>query len=410
MIDKRVVILGGGIGGLVAAYELTKRLGGEHEVVVIDRNKEHFFSPAFLGVMLGERDPASTTLNLGRRLDRWGVSFVQAEATGINTAETTVQTTAGEQSYDFLIIALGAELAPEAMPGFSEAAYTPYDLSGASRLRDALHDFKGGRMVVVISSMPFKCPAAPFETALLLEDHFRRHGLRQRVEMEVYNPGALPLGVAGAEVGHAVVDMLESKGIGFIPDAKLAEIDPSGKQLLFSNREPVAFDFLVGIPPHQAPAVVRQAGLANEAGWVPVDSRTLRVTTADVANVYAIGDIAFIKLANGKRLPLAGVFAHGQAQTVARRIAAQVAERTAADEYDGMGYCWVEMGGGVAGFASGDFYATPDPQVDLRQPSRIWRQGKVLFDKWWLGEGLTRLVAGTGLRLGSKIFGIPASL
>ncbi|MFQ6057634.1 MAG: NAD(P)/FAD-dependent oxidoreductase [Anaerolineae bacterium] len=407
MNGKTILILGGGIGGLVAATELSKRLGQQHRLVVVDRNREHYFPPAFLGVMLGEREPAATTLDLGRRLGRLGVTFVQAQVTGINTAAKTVQTTAGEQSYDYLIIALGAELAPEAMPGFSEAAHTPYDLAGATRLRDALRDFNGGRVAVVISSMPFKCPAAPFETALLLDDHFRRHGLRERIEMQVYNPGPLPMGVAGPEVGHAVVSMLEAKGIGFVPGAKLAEIDPAGQQLLFSNREPAGFDFLVGVPPHQAPAVVRQAGLANEAGWVPVDIHTL---ATKAPGVYAIGDIAFIKLPNGKRLPLAGVFAHGQAQAVGRRIAAEIERRAATHEFDGLGYCWIEMGGGVAGFAWGDFYATPDPVVDLKQPGQMWRWGKVLFEKWWLGEGLTRSVAGLGLRLGSKALGIPASL
>lgn len=415
MDSKKILILGGGIGGLVAAAELRKQLERQHPVIVVDRNGEHYFPPAFLGVMLGERDPAATALDLGRRLGWMGVTFVQGEVTGIDTPAKAVQTTAGEQSYDYLIISLGAELAPDAMPGFSEVAYTPYDLAGASRLRDALRDFKGGRVAVAISSMPFKCPAAPFETALLLDDHFRRHGQRQQVEMQVYNPGPLPMGVAGPEVGRALVGMLEAKGIGFNPEAKLAEIDPASQQLHFANREPAAFDFLVGVPPHRAPAVVRDAGLVNEAGWVPVDAHTLEVRrpregASEAPDVYAIGDIAFIKLPNGKRLPMAGVFAHSQAQVVANRIAAQVAGRAATHAFDGQGYCWIEMGGGMAGFASGDFYATPDPLVDLKRPSRIWRQGKFLFEKWWMSKGLARAGAALALRMGGRLLGIPASL
>jgi sulfide:quinone oxidoreductase len=414
MNDKTILILGGGIGGLVAATELSSRLGQRHRLVVVDRNKEHYFPPAFLGIMLGEREPAAATLDLGRRLGRLGVTFVQGELTGIDTEVKTIQTTAGEQSYDYLIIALGAELTPETMPGFSEAAHTPYDLAGATRLRDALAGFGGGRVAVVISSKPFKCPAAPFETALLLDAHFRRHDLRERIEIEVYNPGPLPLGVAGPAVGHAVVSMLEAKGIGFVPEAKLAEIDPASQQLLFSNREPAAFDFLVGVPPHRAPTVVQQAGLANEAGWVPVDNQTLQVRpqragATEAPDVYAIGDIAFIKLPNGKRLPLAGVFAHGHALAVARRIAAQVAGRAATDEFDGSGYCWIEMGGGVAGFASGDFYAEPDPVVDLYGPGRMWHLGKVLFEKYWMGSGAVRAFSRLGLALGSRLMGIPVS-
>jgi sulfide:quinone oxidoreductase len=406
MGSKTILILGGGIGGLVAAEELHRRLGGEHQVVLIDRNREHFFAPSFLGVMTGARDTAQATLDLERRLTQLGTRFVQTEVKGIDTQTKQVATSGGAHAYDYLILALGAELAPELMPGFAEAAYTPYDLAEAARLRDVLPNFDGGQVPVVVSSMPFKCPAAPYETALLLEDYFRQHGLRDRIEMTVFTPEQMPMGVAGPEVGHAVVDMLTDKEIHFKPGSELTEIDPEGKRLLFANREPVAFDLLVGIPPHRAPAVVRQAGLANQAGWVEVDNHTLATSAPDV---YAIGDITFIKIPNGKRLPLAGVFAHGQAQCVARTIFARIQGGTEA-RFDGLGYCWVEMGSGVAGFASGEFYTVPDPVVDLRQPSRWWKEGKTLFERWWLGEGLIRGLAGLCLRLGSKLMRVPVEL
>ena len=137
MDSKTILILGGGIGGLVAAEELRKRLRGEHNVVVVDQNHEHFFAPSVLGVMTGDRDPTAVTFDLERRLTRLGARFVQGEVTGIDTQAKQVETTAGGQAYDYLIIALGAELAPELMPGFTEVAHTPYDLAGASRLHDA---------------------------------------------------------------------------------------------------------------------------------------------------------------------------------------------------------------------------------------------------------------------------------
>jgi len=139
---------------------------------------------------------------------------------------------------------------------------------------------------------------------------------------------------------------------------------------------------------------------------VPVDNRTLAASAPDV---YAIGDVAFIKLPNGKRLPLAGVFAHGQALSVSRTIAARIHGGLEA-RFDGLGYCWVEMGSGLPGFASGDFYATPEPVVGLRQPGRLWKRGKGLFETWWFGKGLTRELAGLGLRLGSRLMRVPARL
>lgn len=406
MDSKTIVILGGGIGGLVAASELCKRLGREHKVVVIDRNREHFFAPSFLGVMTGERRPAMATFDLKQRLTRLDVYFIQGEVTEIDTEAKRVETTAGSQPYDYLIVALGAELAPELMLGFTEAAHTPYSLTGATHLHEVLKDFDGGRVAVFISSMPFKCPAAPYETALLLDDYFRRRGIREQVEIEFFTPEQLPLGVAGSEVGNAVINMLTEKKISFNPKSQLKHINPDEKQLLFDNREPVTFDFLVGVPPHRAPAVVRKAGLANEAGWVPVDNDTLETSAPDT---YAIGDIAFIKLANDKRLPLAGVFAHGQALTVARNITAHI-KGEKSTHFEGLGYCWVEMGDGIAGFASGDFYATPDPVVNLRQPSRQWKRGKTLFEKWWMSEGLTRSLTELSLRLGSKLMRVPVEL
>lgn len=406
MDSKTIVILGGGIGGLVAASELCKQLEHGHKIVVIDRNREHFFAPSFLGVMTGERTPAMATLDLKQRLTSMDVYFIQGEVTEIDTEVKCIETTAGAQSYDYLIIALGAELAPELMPGFAEAAYTPYNLTGVTQLHDALKDFDGGRVAVIISSMPFKCPAAPYETAMLLDDYFRRRGLREQVEIEFFTPEQLPLGVAGSEVSNAVVSMLTEKRISFNPKSQLKQINPHDKQLIFDNREPVMFDFLVGIPPHRAPNVVRKAGLTNEAGWVSVDKDTLETS---IPELYAIGDIAFVKLVNGKRLPLAGVFAHGQALAVARTITSHI-KGEKGTHFDGLGYCWVEMGDGVAGFASGNFYATPDPVVNLRQPSRQWKRGKTLFEKWWLSEGLTRALTGLSLRLGGKLMQVPAEL
>ena len=305
------------------------------------------------------------------------------------------------------MVSLGAELTPDAMPGFSEAAHTPYDLEGAVGLRSALGEFEGGRVAVLVSATPYKCPAAPYETTLLLDDHFRGRGMRDRVVIQVYTPEAAPMGVAGPGMGRAVVAMVEAKGITLSPKLKPTRIDPAKKELVFDNREPAAFDFLAGVPPHVAPRAVRESLLANQAGWVPVDRRTLR---SGYDNVYAIGDVAAVTLANGKPLPKAGVSAHGEAETVARRIAEEIQGTVTQAQFDGAGYCWIETQGGSAGFASGEFYAEPDPVVPLPRSGRMWHWGKVLFERYWLDEGIPREAARLGLNLGSRLFGIPASL
>ena len=406
MRGKTVLVLGGGVGGMVTANRLCQRIGPDHRIVLVEKSAEYVFTPSLLWVMVGWRQRGQVTRDL-RGLLRSGIEVHNAEVEEIDPDGQRVRTTDGDLAYDYLVVALGADLAPETVPGFNEVAHTPYDLEGAVRLNSALAGFEAGRVAVLVSAMPYKCPAAPYETALLLDDHFRRRGMRDRVGIQVYTPEPAPMGVAGPEMGRAVVTMLEAKGIAYNPQLHLSHIDAPKKQLVFDNREPATFDFLAGVPPHRAPRAVRESRLANEAGWVPVDRRTLQTS---YGNVYAIGDVTAISLANGKPLPKAGVFAHGEAETVASRISEEISGEVTLTQYDGVGYCWIEAGGGSAGFASGEFYAEPDPLVPLPRSGRLWHWSKVLFEQYWLGKGITREAARLGLNLGSRLFGFPASL
>jgi sulfide:quinone oxidoreductase len=406
MAGKTIIILGGGVGGIATANSLREQLEQQHRVVVIDKRDEYVFTPSLLWVMVGWRQPQQISKSL-RNLLHSEVELVVAEGREIDLDGQKVKTSDGDIAYDYLVIATGASLSPDSLPGFNEAALTPYDLDGATKLWSALQRFEGGQVAVLVSSMPYKCPAAPYETALLLDDYLRRQGIRDRCQVEVFTPEVLPMGVAGTAMGQAVVGMLESKGIGFNPKLDLSHIDASSKELVFSNREPAPFDLLAGVPPHRAPKMVRESALSNEAGWVPVDNKTLRTS---YENVYAIGDTAAITLANGMALPKAGVFADGQALTVAQRIADEIHGTERQAEFDGLGFCWIETGGGSAGFASGAFYAEPDPVVPLPRSGQMWHLGKVLFEKYWLGEGMTRQVSKLGLNVAGKVMGVPVRL
>ncbi len=406
MNTKTVLILGGGVGGIVAANALRDRLPEPHRVVVVEKQAEHVFSPSLLWVMVGWRRPQQVTKPLQRML-RPGVELLLAEVLAIEPESQRVKTSAGDQAYDYLVIALGAGLNPEAVPGFTEAAHTPYDLDGATGLWKSLQQFEGGRVAVLVAAMPYKCPAAPYETALLLDDYLRRKGLHARSQVDVYTPETLPMGVAGPGMGRAVVGMLEARGIGFHPQRNLSGIEAGDAALHFDGGELSHFDLLAGIPPHRAPVPVRETALSNQAGWVPVDRRTLQT---NFENVYALGDVSAVTLSNGMALPKAGVFADGQAHVVANRIAQKILGPGPQDEFDGFGFCWIETGGGSAGFASGEFYAEPDPRVPLPRSGRLWHWGKIVFEKYWLGEGATRMAARLGLQLGSRMMGVPVSI
>jgi sulfide:quinone oxidoreductase len=410
--SKRIVILGGGVGGLVAASELARLLPHSHRILLVEKSASHAFAPSFLWLMTGDRQPAQITRPL-RALVRPGVDIVQAEVRAIDLASGRVETGGEAIAYDYLIVALGAELAPGAIPGL-ESAHTFYTLEGAEKLRDALASFTSGTVAVVVSALPYKCPGAPHEGAMLLRDFFRRRGLSSKVELHLFTPEPQPMPVAGPELGAAVREMLESRKVAFHPSHKLAAVDPSTRELAFEGQPSVGYDLLVAIPPHRGPRLVQEAGLSNETGFVPVDRRTLATREE---RVYAIGDVTAIPIPGRWKpdvplmLPKAGVFAHGQALVVARRIAAEIAGTRVEEDFGGDGYCALEAGEGAAGFAFGDFFGEPSPKVHLRRVGKSWHLGKVLFERWWLSPfGLGRSGLSLALRLGGKAYGVPAVL
>lgn len=175
------------------------------------------------------------------------------------------------------MIDAGAELAPDALPGFGEAAHNVYALDGAVAAGRALRAFQGGRVVVLVWRLPYKCPAAPYETAPLAEAVLRRRGVRARATVDNYAPEPLPMPTAGPQLGEALRATLEGKGIGFHPQRTVDAIDAGAGELQLADGERVGYDLLLGVPPHRAPAVVRESGLASESGFLPVDRATLAV-------------------------------------------------------------------------------------------------------------------------------------
>jgi sulfide:quinone oxidoreductase len=189
------------------------------------------------------------------------------------------------------------------------------------------------------------------------------------------------MGPAGPDVSAAVRGMVEARGIAYHPDHQIDVVDPVARRLRFKNGSSADFDLLIYVPPHRAPAVIRQAGLIGPSGWVQVDARNLQT---EAPGVFAIGDVTGIPIPSGKALPKAGVFAHRQAEVVAENLAAEWAGRVPERAFDGVGACFIEAGAGRAGYGSGNFYAAPAPEMRLHEPSRFWHLGKVLFEKRWL--------------------------
>ena len=373
---QTIIVLGGGVGGVVAATELRRRLKERARIVLVDRQRQQSFAPSYLWVMTGDRQARSITRDL-TRLERKGIEVELGDVQRIDPARRVVDVGEREIAYDYLVLALGAELAPEAVPGLADA-HTYYHLAGAERLREALASFEGGRIALAVTGLPYKCPAAPYEGAMLLEHYFHTRGLRHKVELAIYTPEPAPLPVAGPALGEAVQELLAHKGIAFHPGVQPAAVEDH--QLRFQDGATASFDLLIAVPPHRAPSVVGEAGLTDEAGWIPVDPATLE-TQHD--GVFAVGDVTRIPLPDGKLLPKAGVFAHREAEVVARNIAARILGTGERETFDGRGSCFLETGAGRAGMAQGDFYAEPR-HITMRSPSPLWHWGKIAFERYWL--------------------------
>lgn len=378
---KTALILGGGVGGIVAATRLRRALAREHRVILVEREANHVFSPSFLWLMLGQRTAAKITKPIAA-LARRGIEVIRGNIETIDPAKRTVRVDGRELAGDYLIIALGADLAPGTVPGLADAGHNFYTLAGAESLRDARIKLASGRVVVLVSSMPFKCPGAPNEAAMLLEYDCRKRGVRDKVEVDLYTAEPGPMPVAGPVVSAALRQMIEAKGIGYHPNHVVTSVDPAARKISFASGVTADFDLLAYIPPHRAPQVVRDAGLCGESGWVPVDRETMETK---FPGVYAIGDVTGIMLTSiGKPLPKAGVFAHNEAEVVAQNIACAITGKGARQRFTGNGECFIETGDGQAGFGSGNFYAEPAPQVALKPPSVMMHVGKVLYEKYWL--------------------------
>ncbi len=380
MVKQTILILGCGVGGIVAANILNEKLGEQAEVKVVERKKVFQFPPSYPWVMLGKRKPDQIQRDL-QAIKKKGIDVVQGEVSSIEPKKQSVKVDSSTLHYDYLIIALGAQYAPEKISGLKETAHHIYDLESALRFQKAIEEFKGGTIAVGISSLPYKCPAAPYETALLLDDYFRKKGLGDRVKIRFFTPEGMPLPAAGPEIGGKAAEFIRSKRIDVKFGVKLKEVIPG--EARFEDESVISFDMLFAVPPHRCPPPVEEAGLTDKTGWIPVDPNTMKTS---YENVYAVGDVAAVPTPSGfvPYLPKAGVFAHGQAETVANNIAFEIKRKGKQKIWDGSGACFLMVGGGQSAFIKGNWYTKPHPTVQFYSPSRIWYMQRALFEKYWM--------------------------
>ncbi len=379
---ETVVVLGGGVGGVAAANRLRRRLDRRHRVILVNREPDFTFAASFLWVMSGKRRPSQVTRSL-QVLKRRGIEVVTGDVESIDPASRTITVGGKQLAADHLVVSLGADYATDTIPGLQRAGETFATLDGAQRIGPAVKALTRGRVLIVTAAPLYRCPAAPYEAALLIDAILRRNGVRGNVDIALHSAEPAPMGVAGANVSAAVTAILADRGIDYQPSHQITAAEPGHAD--FADGKSETFDMLVYMPPIRPPAVIAASPLAGASGWIDADRQTL---VTSFPGVYAIGDNTQIPLGIGKPLPRAGVFAHAQALVVADNIAAAINGRLATSTFTGRGGCFIETGFGKAGYGSGNFYAEPSPAVTIRPPSRRMHLGKVVFEydvmKRWL--------------------------
>lgn len=377
------MILGGGFGGISTANALRGLLPAEHEIVVIDESPRFLVGAGKTWIMLGERTYDQVSWPRESLLVP-GVRLIEARVETIGLMDRTVSSSGGPLNWDHLVIALGAELDRSKVPGLAETAHTFYTVEGAQRLKVELARFSGGDLAILIPKLPFKCPPAPYEAAMLLDDAFQRRGIRGNVRLAMYTVEGAPMATAGPEMGEYIKGQLALRDIEFNGRKATVRVEAAARRMVFEDGSDARYDLLITIPPHEAPTVVHDAGLTNASGWIPVDPLTLQVKLPpDTQNVYAIGDITSIPLPGrfkpdvGLSLPKAGVMAEKHGRVVAHQIAARVLGLGQPESFDGKGNCFLETGGGQAVRADGSFFELPHPVMQKRAPDEAQFRDKL---------------------------------
>jgi sulfide:quinone oxidoreductase len=369
------LILGGGFGGIVTANTLRALLPPEHKIALIDKNSTFHIGATKTWIMLGERAPEQVTRNLSALSSR-GIEFVQAEVQKIDPVKREIVTSKKTLRGDFLVLALGADMNLGKIPGL-EAAETFYTLDGALRLREVLPKFDRGELVMLIPATPFKCPPGPYEAAMLLHEYFTKRGHRDKIKLSVHTVEPTPMATAGPQMGQFIREELQKRDIHLATEKRCKNVDGAKRLINFEDGSTASFDLLIAIPPHEAPLPVREAGLTDASGWIPVDPKTLKTS---IDRVYAIGDLCKVPLPGRFKpemplvLPKAGVFAEAHGRVVAHQIAAEVLGQESAETYNGLGYCYIETGDQQAVRGDGEFFALPHPQMAAKPADLAQKQ------------------------------------
>jgi len=326
-----------------------------------------------LWIMTGSREFETSKRPL-ENVTKKGIEFINEQAVKIDPQNKIVRTSYRSLHYDYLIVALGVELASEQIPGLLENGLVLYELKDVPKIRDSVRNMKSGKIAMAIMGMPYKCPPAPYEAALLLRSILEETGTSDSIQIDFYSPAPITLPAGGPQVSEDILKILQSKKIEFHGNHKTISVEPN--KLKFESGE-AEFDLLIAVPPHKVPSVVVDCEFAQPGKFIEVN----RDCKTKFENVYAIGDVNQIMVTEKIAVPKAGIFAEGEGITVARNIISQIKKETGNVIFDGKGGCFLETGTKTAGYLQVDMFASPAPITQLQSPSPDYFAEKEKFEK-----------------------------
>lgn len=366
-MPKKVVIIGGGVGGTIIGNALAgSTLHDDAEITLISESTKHVYQPSFISVALGHEKP-DALMHGEQNLLSQRIKFVNEKASKIDAKSKQVVTEEGTTAnYDFLVVAAGARYNPDEIPGYEEAAHHFYDIQHALKLREALAHFTGGKVLIGVGSVPYKCPPAPLEFAFLLDEYFKKKGMRNLVEIEYFYPinGVFTI----ATIEPMLAKLLEEREIPYHVFFNTESIDPGKRTVTSIEGDTLNYDLLVLTPPHRGAKVVEDSGLGDNGDWLPTDKFTLRAKGHD--DIYGIGDCTDLPVSKS------GSAAHFQSKIVAQSIAYRIFEENDSARYDGHVECFLETGFGKGITLNFDYEHPPKPG----NPNRIAHWEKELLN------------------------------
>jgi len=375
-MKARVLVLGAGFGGLELTTLLSEAIGDSLDLTLIDKNDSFVFGFSKLDIMFGRATPDSVRYHY-RDIVKPGVNFRKETITAIDPNSRRVTTDRETYEADLLVVALGADYDLNATPGLVDGGNEFYSLNGAVRLRDVLPTFTKGHAIVGVTSVPFKCPPAPSEAAMLLHDYLTARGVREACEISLVFPFGAPI-PPSPETSRALLTAFAERGIKFVPGRVVRTLDPTHHVAILDNGKEMYYDLFLGVPKHRAPEVVEASGM-TEDGWIPVSSENFKTR---FPGVYAVGDVTEVEV------PKAGMFAEGAARVLAASLIADLKGSTPPPGYDGSGSCYIEFGSGRVGRVDMNFLSGPSPKGIFSNPSTELADEKHHFasnrrDRWF---------------------------